>query len=66
MLVEDEVTIVLQVQGKIRDRIVIAKDTAAAEVEMMALANNNIQAAMDGVPAKKVIVVPNRLVNIVI
>lgn len=66
MLIEDEVTIVLQVQGKIRDRIVIAKDTAAAEVEMMALANNNIQAAMDGVPAKKVIVVPNRLVNIVI
>ncbi len=66
MLVEDEVTIVLQIQGKIRDRIVIPKDTSNSEVEALALANTNIQAAMGGVSAKKIIVVPNRLVNIVI
>ncbi len=66
LLVENEVTIVLQIQGKIKDRIVIAKDTPVADVEAMALANNNIQIAMGSAPAKKIIVVPNRLVNIVI
>ncbi len=66
LLVESEVTIVLQVKGKIRDRVVIPKDMPDLEVEAMALANTNIQIAMSGVTAKKVIVVPNRLVNIVI
>jgi leucyl-tRNA synthetase len=66
MLTEDEVTIVLQIQGKIKDRILVAKDAANADVEQMALSNSAIIAAMAGAPAKKIIVVPNRLVNIVL
>ena len=65
LLVEDEVTIAIQVLGKLRDTITVAKGTAKEELEALALASDKVQRALDGKPVKKVIVVPDRLVNLV-
>jgi len=64
-LVEDEVTIAIQVNGKLRDTLVAAKGAPRAELEAMAVANSHVQRILDGAPPRKVIVVPDRLVNIV-
>jgi leucyl-tRNA synthetase len=64
-LVEDEVEIVLQVNGKLRDRIKVPLDATKAELEAAALANAKVQNAIGGKPVRKVVVVPNKLVNIV-
>ena len=66
LLVEDEVTIAIQVNGKLRDTEVAAKGTDRASLEAMAVANNKVQAILSGAQPKKVIVVPDRLVNIVV
>jgi leucyl-tRNA synthetase len=60
------VTIAVQVNGKLRGTIDIAPDTDKAEVEKVALAVETVQRAMEGKAPKKVIVVPNRIVNIVV
>ena len=65
LLVDDEVTIAVQVMGKLRDTLTVAKDIAQPELEALALASANVQRALDGAPVKRVIVVPGRLVNIV-
>ena len=65
LLVDDEVTIAVQVKGKLRDTLTVAKGLAQAELEALALASANVQRALDGAPVRKVIVVPDRLVNIV-
>jgi leucyl-tRNA synthetase len=65
LLVEDEVTIAVQVKGKLRDTITVAKGLPQAELEALALASEKVQRAIDGAPVRKVIVVPDRLVNIV-
>jgi leucyl-tRNA synthetase len=65
LLVEDEVTIAIQVNGKLRDTVKAAKGAAKDALEAMALANPNVQRMLDGAAPKKVIVVPDRLVNIV-
>ncbi len=65
-LVQDEIKLILQVNGKLRSQISITKDTAAAEIERIALNDEQIQKYIDGKPVKKVIVVPGRLVNIVV
>jgi leucyl-tRNA synthetase, eubacterial and mitochondrial family len=65
MLVEDEVTIALQVKGKLRDTLTVAKGTAREELEALALASEKVQRALDGAEVRKVIVVPDRLVNLV-
>nr|WP_241527411.1 leucine--tRNA ligase [Sphingomonas turrisvirgatae] len=65
LLVEDEVTIAIQVNGKLRDTVKAAKGAAKADLEAMALANPNVQRMLGGAAPKKVIVVPDRLVNIV-
>lgn len=64
-LVEDEVEIVVQVNGKKRDLLTVAKDLPAAELERRALASAKIQEFTKGLTIRKVIVVPNKLVNIV-
>ncbi|WP_375194537.1 leucine--tRNA ligase [Sphingobium sp.] len=66
MLVEDEVTIACQVMGKLRDTITVPKGTPKDELERLALAAPNVVRTLDGVSPKKVIVVPDRLVNLVI
>jgi leucyl-tRNA synthetase len=65
LLVEDEVTIAVQVKGKLRDTLTVAKGTAREEIEALALASDKVQRALDGAEVKKVIVVPDRLVNLV-
>ena len=65
LLVEDEVTVAVQVKGKLRDTLTVAKGTPKEELEALALASDKVQRALEGVPVKKVIVVPDRLVNLV-
>ncbi|WP_150292108.1 leucine--tRNA ligase [Sphingobium estronivorans] len=66
LLVEDEVTIACQVMGKLRDTITVPKGTPKDELEKLALAAPNVVRTLDGASPKKVIVVPDRLVNLVI
>jgi len=66
LLEEDEVTIAIQVRGKLRDTLTVAKGLPQAEMEALALASEKVQHAIDGGDIKKIIVVPNRLVNIVL
>ena len=65
LLVEDEVTIAVQVLGKLRDTLTVAKGLPKEELETLALASEKVQRALDGKAVKKVIVVPDRLVNLV-
>ncbi|MCB0131024.1 MAG: class I tRNA ligase family protein, partial [Caldilineaceae bacterium] len=63
---EDEVTVVVQVNGKVRDKLSVAPGTAAPTLETQALALDNVQKWIDGKSVRKVIVVPDKLVNVVI
>jgi len=65
LLVDDEVTIAVQVNGKLRDTLVFPKGAPKDEVEAAALASDKIVRLLEGKPPRKVIVVPDRLVNIV-
>jgi len=65
LLVEDEVTVAIQVLGKLRDAITVAKGLPKDQLEALALASDKVQRALDGRAVKKVIVVPDRLVNLV-
>jgi leucyl-tRNA synthetase len=55
----------VQVDGKLRDRLVVAPQTSAEEIERLALASERVQAYLKGRPPAKVIQIPGRLVNIV-
>ena len=66
LLVEDEVTIAIQINGKLRDKQVVAKGMSRDAMEAMALANAHVQRVLDGAAPKKIIVVPDRLVNLVV
>ena len=59
-------TIAVQVMGKLRDTISVAKGVPKDQLEALALSSEKVQRAMAGASPKKVIVVPDRLVNIVI
>ncbi|MFN2099489.1 leucine--tRNA ligase [Altererythrobacter sp. MF3-039] len=65
LLVEDEVTIAVQHMGKLRDTLKAPKGAAKELLEEMALASEKVQRSIDGAEVRKVIVVPDRLVNIV-
>ncbi len=65
LLVEDKVTIAVQVMGKLRDTLVVAKGTGRDELEAAARASDKVRRALDGAEIRKVIVVPDRLVNLV-
>jgi leucyl-tRNA synthetase len=65
MLVEDEVTLAIQVNGKLRDTLNAPRGLDRAAAEELALASEKVQRLLDGNPPRKVIVVPDRLVNIV-
>ncbi|MFC4992901.1 leucine--tRNA ligase [Rubritalea tangerina] len=64
-LVESEIQIVVQVNGKVRAKLMVAKDAPKEEVEAIALADEKVKGFTDGNTIRKVIVVPGRLVNIV-
>ena len=65
LLIEDEVEIPIQVNGKVRDRIVVSKDADKAALEAAALASPKVKEFTEGKAIKKVVIVPNKLVNIV-
>jgi leucyl-tRNA synthetase len=66
LLVDDEVTIAVQVNGKLKGDFTAAKGSDKAALEAAALALPNVQRTLDGAVPKKIIVVPDRLVNIVV
>jgi leucyl-tRNA synthetase len=65
LLVEDEVTNAVQVKGKLRDTITAAKGLPEDDLKALALASEKVQRSIDGAEIRKIIVVPDRLVNIV-
>ncbi len=65
LLVDDEVEIVVQVNGKVRAKINIPKDLSKEEMQTLALSNDNVKMSIEGKEVKKVIAVPQKLVNIV-
>ncbi|MDD5139998.1 MAG: leucine--tRNA ligase [Verrucomicrobiales bacterium] len=65
LLVESEIEIPVQVNGKLRDVIKVSANATAAELEALALANEKAKPYLEGKTIKKIIVVPKKLVNIV-
>jgi leucyl-tRNA synthetase len=61
----DQVTCVVQVDGKVRDRIQVAPDAAEADLRELALASDRVKAALGDRPVARVVVVPPKLVNLV-
>ena len=66
LLVEDEVTLPIQINGKRRSEITVPKDMAKEEVEKLALEDDAVIRVLDGATPKKVIVVPGRIINVVV
>ncbi len=66
LLVDDEVTIAVQVNGKVRATITLPQNADKQLTQEKAMANENVQKAIGDNPVKKVIVVPNRIVNVVV
>ena len=64
-LVRSTITLVLQVNGKVRGKIEVAADISKQEIEQIALADENVQRFIEGNTIRKIIVVPGRLINIV-
>lgn len=65
LLVDDEIEIVVQVNGKVRAKINIPKDLSKEDMQELALQNENVKLSIEGKEIKKVIAVPQKLVNIV-
>jgi leucyl-tRNA synthetase len=65
-LVQDEIELVIQVNGKLRGNIRVAKNTDKAALEQLALTHEAVHKLLAGGTAKKIIVVPGRLINVVI
>ncbi|WP_395543046.1 leucine--tRNA ligase [Neotabrizicola sp. sgz301269] len=66
LLVDDTVTLPIQINGKRRAEISVAKDMPAPEVEKLALAHEDVIKFLAGQPVKKIIVVPGRIINVVV
>jgi leucyl-tRNA synthetase len=64
-LVEDEIEVIFQVNGKLKARVSVANGLSKDELEKVAFENEQIKSAIDGKTVRKVIAVPNKLVNIV-
>ena len=62
----DNVEIVLQINGKVRDRLVVPAEATKDELEKLALADERIKTLIGSGTVRKVIAVPGRLVNIVV
>jgi leucyl-tRNA synthetase len=65
-LEQDEVELVVQVNGKLRGSIRVPKQADKSTIESLAMANSNVQKFVAGQNVKKVVVVPGRLVNLVV
>jgi leucyl-tRNA synthetase len=66
LLVDDEITMAVQVNGKRRDELRIARTATQPEVEAAALKLEGVIRALEGKPVRKIIVVPQRIVNVVV
>ncbi len=64
LLVDDQITIAVQVNGKRRDELTIARDAAQADIEAAVLQLDGVKRAVEGRAIKKIIVVPQRIVNV--
>jgi leucyl-tRNA synthetase len=65
-LVVDEVEMVIQVNGKLRGKIMVATSLTKQQIEDYAKQNSNVQKFIAGLTIKKIIVVPQKLINIVV
>jgi len=65
-LIEDELELVVQVNGKKRGDVRVPRDADRKAIEAIVLANPGVQKFVSGQPIKKVVVVPGRLVNVVV
>jgi leucyl-tRNA synthetase len=65
LLIEDTMTLPVQVNGKKRDEVTVARNATNAEIEAAVLALDTVKKALDGKAPKKVIIVPQRIVNVV-
>jgi leucyl-tRNA synthetase len=63
---DEEITVVLQVNGKVRSRLLVAPDVDDDEIKKLTLQDDKIQKFVAGKPIKKIIVVPRKLVNVVV
>jgi len=66
LLVEETLTLPVQINGKKRADVTVARDATNAEIEAAVLALDAVQKALDGKRPKKVIIVPGRIVNVVV
>jgi leucyl-tRNA synthetase len=66
LLVEDSITLPVQVNGKKRGEVTVPRTAQNAEIEAAALALDAVQQALGNKPVRKVIVVPQRIVNVVV
>ena len=66
LIVDDTVTVGVQVNGKLRATVSLPRDASEAQAREAALAQPNVIAAMGGKPPRKIIVVPNRIINVVV
>lgn len=64
-LVENEVEVIVQVNGKLKAKLTVARDTPQEKMEELAMNEEKVQNAIEGKTVRKVIVIPNKLVNIV-
>jgi leucyl-tRNA synthetase len=65
-LVQDEISLVLQINGKLRGALLVPSDASREAIEALALQNATVQSFAQGAAPKKVVVVPGRLVNVVL
>ena len=66
LLIEDTVTLPVQINGKKRAEVTVGRDATNPEIETAVLALDVVKQALDGKPPKKVIIVPHRIVNVVV
>jgi leucyl-tRNA synthetase len=64
-LVQDTMTMVIQVNGKLRSKLDVAKDTSKEQLEALALADDTVRKFIAELTVRKVIVVPGKLINVV-
>jgi leucyl-tRNA synthetase len=65
LVVEDTIALPVQVNGRKRADVIVARDAGRAEIEEAALALDSVRRALDGKPVKKIIIVPQRIINVV-
>ena len=66
LLVEDTITLPVQINGKKRADVTVPRETTNAEIQTAVLALDAVKKALDGKPPQKVIIVPGRIVNVVV